>query len=420
MNGGDPTPVRILYLADIRFPLERANGIQTFETCWALADRGHTVTLAVRPDTHVPARDPFAFYGRPPHERLRIEYAPRRLLFGSTYVAQGFRAAAHLSPLLRRAGYIADAIARAARARAVDLVLTRDLGVASALLRLPRGLRPPVVYESHGYAPEVSRALPGLVSGAPAPSAAKLRRLGRRERHVWLRADGYVTITAALANELGHHFGAREHLAVVPDGVRLPPDRRYVPPPDRTRPLVAYAGHLYPWKGVDILIEALARLPHVDAVIVGGHSQERDLQRVQALAGRHALGSRITFTGLLPPPEVAAQLARAHVLALPNTATGMSERYTSPLKLFEYLAAGRAIVASDLPAIREVVRHGEQAWLVPPGDAAALAAALDHLVSHPAIAAPMAERAFAHAAEFSWARRAARLEALAGQLHGIR
>ena len=62
--------MRILYFADIRFPLERANGIQTMETCHALAERGHAVTLVVKPDTHSPARDPFEFYGLPPHPTL--------------------------------------------------------------------------------------------------------------------------------------------------------------------------------------------------------------------------------------------------------------------------------------------------------------------------------------------------------------
>ena len=57
--------VRVLYLADIRFPLERANGIQSMETCHALAARGHDVTLVVRPDSQTPARDPFVFYGLP-------------------------------------------------------------------------------------------------------------------------------------------------------------------------------------------------------------------------------------------------------------------------------------------------------------------------------------------------------------------
>ena len=62
--------LRILYLADIRFPLERANGIQTMETAYALTERQHEVTLGVRPDTTRPARDPFVFHGRDPNQRL--------------------------------------------------------------------------------------------------------------------------------------------------------------------------------------------------------------------------------------------------------------------------------------------------------------------------------------------------------------
>jgi hypothetical protein len=68
--------VRILYFADIRFPLERANGIQTIETCYALAGRGHSVQLVVRPDTETPARDPLEYYGLPPRKGLTIERAP--------------------------------------------------------------------------------------------------------------------------------------------------------------------------------------------------------------------------------------------------------------------------------------------------------------------------------------------------------
>src|SRR3954454_21942212 len=72
---GNRSIVRILYLADIRFPLERANGIQSMHTCHALAERGHDVSMVVRPDTHVPPRDPFAFYGLPRSERLHLEIA---------------------------------------------------------------------------------------------------------------------------------------------------------------------------------------------------------------------------------------------------------------------------------------------------------------------------------------------------------
>ena len=70
--------MRVLYFADIRFPLERANGIQSAETCHALASRGHDVTMLVRPDTASPPRDPLAFYGLPALDTLRIVRAGGR------------------------------------------------------------------------------------------------------------------------------------------------------------------------------------------------------------------------------------------------------------------------------------------------------------------------------------------------------
>src|SRR5690349_980189 len=68
--------VTVLYFADTRFPIERANGTQTMATCHALAARGHDVTLVVRPDTAMSVRDPFAFYGLPPEARLTIRTIP--------------------------------------------------------------------------------------------------------------------------------------------------------------------------------------------------------------------------------------------------------------------------------------------------------------------------------------------------------
>jgi glycosyltransferase involved in cell wall biosynthesis len=385
--------VRIVYLADIRFPLERANGIQTFETCHALASRGHEVTLVVRPDTARPARDPFAFYGQPRAASLDIVRAP-----------------VPVAPL-RRAAYLAFAT-RAALSRRPDLIFTRDLGAAAALVRIPRAARAPVVYESHGYAPEVSRALPQLLAGAPTPSKAKLARLERREGRVWRRAEAYVTITAVLASELADRYGSRPRVAVVPDGVRLPRDRQFEPRPLARPPVVAYAGHLYPWKGVDVLVDALARLDGVRGLIVGGHPGERDAARVAHRISSHAIGDRVTMAGLVAPGEVAAHLARADVLVLPNTSTSISERYTSPLKLFEYMAAGRPVVVSDLPAIREVVSHGESAWVVPPGDPVALANGIAHVLGNESLARELARAAWHEAAHYSWARRAERLEAL--------
>ncbi len=382
--------LRVLYLADTRFPIERANGIQTFETCAALAARGHRVRLVVRADTHAPPRDPFAFYGAAPVAGLEV----RQLALAGPAPA-------------RRARFLAAALSLAAR-RNADLVFTRDLGVAAVLLHLPRRWRPPVVYESHGHAAVVGAALGTLLSTGRAASSRKQRRLARRERHVWRHAEGYVTITGALARELAGAFGERPAVAVVPDGTR-PPAPFAPPPPGPVH--VVYAGHLYPWKGVDTLVRAVALTTGVHATIVGGHPAEPDLGRVRALAADLAVADRVAFPGMVPPAAVAARLRAAHVLALPNSATAISAAYTSPLKLFEYLAAGRAIVASDLPAFREVIGEDE-AVLVPPDEPAALAAALGRLRDDEALRQRLGRAAFALAGRYTWAARAERLDAL--------
>lgn len=388
--GGEPPALRILYFADTRFPLERANGIQTFETTHALATRGHLVRLVVRADTHRPPRDPFAFYGAPPVPLLEI----------SALALRGPAA-------VRRAAYLAVALELASR-READVLFTRDLGVAALLLRLPPRLRPPVIYESHGNAAVVSGEVGTLLSTGRSASVRKQRRLARRERLVWTRADGYVTLTRALATELRDAFGTRPHTAIVADGTRTPAEWS-APPAGPFR--VAYAGHLYPWKGVDTLVRALALTSGVAATIVGGHPAEPDLGRVRALVESLSLRDRVTFTGLVAPAEVAAHLRSAHALALPNSATTISSRYTSPLKLFEYLAAGRPLVASDLQAFREVLTE-EEAVLVPPDDPRALAASLARLRDDGEARARMGAAAFARAAGYTWAARAARLEAL--------
>jgi glycosyltransferase involved in cell wall biosynthesis len=385
--------MRVLYFADIRFPLERANGIQTMESCFALAERGHRVHLVVKPDTHSPARNPFEFYGLPPTPSLIIERA-------SSPAGAGLAA---------RVGYLSFVLGRAMGRGRAEIIMTRDLGVASALLRIPSALRPKLVFESHGYAPEVAAALPDLIASAGPPSGSKLQRLARREAAVWAGASGYVTITRALADDLWRRHGQRAHLAVIPDGVRLPAANLSPPPP---APVVAYAGHLYAWKGVDLLIEALASIPRVNGLIVGGHPREPDLERVKQLAAKLGILDRVTFTGLVPPSDVPAYLSQASVLVLPNPASAISTHFTSPLKLFEYMAAGRAIVAADLPSIREILRHGENALLVEPGNASAFAEGIQRLITDRPLADRLARAAFDQATGYTWQRRAERLEAL--------
>lgn len=359
------------------------------ETCYGLALRGHEVILTVRQDTTRPARDPFEFYGRAPLPALMIE---RQSVTGPAPA--------------RRAQYLAAALAAALRRRA-DVILTRDLGAAALLLRAPASSRPALVFESHGYSPAVAADLPAMVSGARAPSSRKIARLERRERLVWQRADGFVTITSALARDLARLFGGRP-VDVVPDGVRLPADDDADPVSRDGPPTAVYAGHLYPWKGVDTFIDALAIAEEIHGVIVGGHPGEIDLARLTQRAEAAGILARVNFTGLVPPGDVHSRLTRGDILVLPNTDSTLS-RYSSPLKLFEYMAAGRPIVASDLRSFREILRE-DDALFVPPGNAPALAAALRRLIADPALAQRLAASANARVRDFSWDRRAERLE----------
>jgi glycosyltransferase involved in cell wall biosynthesis len=139
---------------------------------------------------------------------------------------------------------------------------------------------------------------------------------------------------------------------------------------------------------------------------------------VKALAVQLDCASRITFTGLLPPADVAARLREADVLVLPNRASAVSNRFTSPLKLFEYMAARRPIVASDLPSIREVLTNERNALLVPPGNPPALTAAIKRLEDDRELGARLAAQAAEDVLAYTWDRRAERLETFFREVRG--
>jgi glycosyltransferase involved in cell wall biosynthesis len=172
--------------------------------------------------------------------------------------------------------------------------------------------------------------------------------------------------------------------------------------------LVMYVGQMYAWKGVETLVEAAAFLPD-DACIwlVGGTPEE--LPRIEKLVREPGAG-RVKLVGYVPPTQIPTYLAAADVLALPNSGrAAVSRYYTSPLKLFEYMAAERPIIASDLPALREIITNEETALLVPADDASALAAAVERLRADPALARRLAANARRAVGAHTWERRATRI-----------
>ncbi len=178
-------------------------------------------------------------------------------------------------------------------------------------------------------------------------------------------------------------------------------------------PRVFYVGQLYPWKGAGLVVDVARLVPEARFVVVGGTPAGPDgdpdvaaLVRQIRAAGA---GDRFELRGYVPYGLVPQHLREASVALLPLPDEPVARHFTSPLKLFDYMAAGVPIVASDLPAIREVLRHGENALLATPGDPAAFAAAVRYLLSDPAYARRLGERVREDVRAYSWDARAARL-----------
>jgi glycosyltransferase involved in cell wall biosynthesis len=118
----------------------------------------------------------------------------------------------------------------------------------------------------------------------------------------------------------------------------------------------------------------------------------------------------VRIEGFQPPARVPLYLAAGDLAVVPNRSKpAISARHTSPLKVFEAMAAGVALVASDLPSLREVLVDGENALLVAPDDAAALAKGIERLAGDAGLRARIAARLRAQADDFTWDARAKRV-----------
>jgi glycosyltransferase involved in cell wall biosynthesis len=164
--------------------------------------------------------------------------------------------------------------------------------------------------------------------------------------------------------------------------------------------LVVYAGQLFPEKGVDTLVKAACLLDGVEVLIVGGASS--DIARVEKL--KRQMGAiNVTIKGHVKPEQVPFFLRAADCLVLPNSKDHVLSAYhTSPMKLFEYMASGRIIVASDLPAVREVLKHGDNGWLVEPDNPQALAEGIRHLLEDKSLTTQLSAKAYEDVKGYTW------------------
>jgi glycosyltransferase involved in cell wall biosynthesis len=248
-------------------------------------------------------------------------------------------------------------------------------------------------------------------------------RTGPLLLQLFLRLPGkkrLLPITHALRRILAQEFNAQlpdDQVVIAPMGVDLErfanlPDpasaRRQFRLPERLT--AVYAGHFYAGRGLNLLKSLAQAHPEVQFLWVGGRAEavEEWRQRLQEQGI-----SNVTLTGFIPNQDLPRYLAAGEILLMPYERTiavsggGNTADVCSPMKLFEYLAAGRCILSSDLPVFHEVLNE-KNAVFCPPDDARAWRLAFGALAEDPARRDQLAAQARRDAAQYAWKTRAER------------
>jgi glycogen synthase len=287
------------------------------------------------------------------------------------------------------------AVRLARHAELVHAHLGEDLAVLPIALAAARAARLPLVVTIHCSLRHTLRS--------PGARAAVLRHVGGTiETSIARRADAVIALTRRRADELAADGVPAERIRVIPSGVDPALFGRDVPDPFPTlgRPRVVYVGRLARSKGVPALVQAAAllRTPDARVLLVGDGPARATIER---MIHRHGLADRVRITGFMAHREIPAVLRHADVFCLPSH---YEELGTAVL---EAMQAGLPIVASDTGGIPAAV--GPAARLVPPGDAGALAAALDALLADPAQAMQLARLGRERPQSMGWERLAPRV-----------
>lgn len=165
--------------------------------------------------------------------------------------------------------------------------------------------------------------------------------------------------------------------------------------------IVLYTGHLYRWKGVDTLAEAAKFLPEVLFVFVGGVRPE-----LQSFTTKYKKYSNIIVRPSVERSIIPTYLKSADGLALPNSEREtISAKYTSPIKMFEYMAAQKPIVASDLPSVREVLNE-QNCFFAEADNPESFAETIREIFSNQKLAENVVQNSFRKAKQYTWQAKA--------------
>lgn len=368
--------MKILAIAGSHIPSDTANSIQVMKACSALAQLGHDLTLIV-PENNV--------------ERLTFN-AQQHYGINDTFPIEWLGSSS-------RRLFTFNSVRRALKHKPDLLYVWLPQSAVFGLLA-----RVPTIFEIHIQP-----------SGMLGPTWHRVfANLPGRKR--------LACITNAMKNLLAtkYHMRMRDSdVVIAPNGVEL---ERFasLPDPERARqslgwsesPTALCAGHLYAGRGADLFLQLAESTPRASFVWVGG--RPLDVEEWSGKAKTRGLDN-VTFLGFVPNVELPRYLAAADVLLMPyarsifgSSGSADSASVASPMKMFEYMAAERVILTSDLPVIREVLDESS-AVFVPPEDEAAWASALKSLLEDSARRKVLAQNARRKVEKYTWLARAQKI-----------
>lgn len=370
--------MRVLYISQGNVPSKWAHTFQAMKMAEALGRQADALTLLTGGGllpSRAPAVDIASWYGI--HDNLRIVRLPVHARLAA--------------PLFEGYRYPKFDLAAAfyARVKSPDLVFTRSPYAG----RLTAKLNLKTIIETHVETEH--------------PEFRHVKRACRAQGFL-----GVVTVTDFLKDRYMGAGVPESRIIVCPDAVdlsrfeKLPAKsvlRQELALPSAAQ-VATYCGHLYEHKGAFQIIEAAKQTPKTLFCFVGGWPA--DIERCRKTA--EGL-SNIYFAGFVPNDLVPKYLAASDFLLLPNSMKHQQAYATSPLKLFEYMAARRPIIASKIPAFDRLLRHRENAYLIEPDSVKAIVLAIQGLGEDPALCAAMAEHAWEEVQKFTWERRAKKI-----------
>ena len=364
--------MKLLYIQNLRIPTEKAHGIHIMKMCEAFASRGDIeVALVVPRRFNKIKKDPFDYYGSSRIFKLKklpcLDLIPLDRLIG------------HLGLWIESITFSFFVFWYLLFQKA-DIIYTRDKFL------LPLSLfRKNLAFEAHTF-----------------PRNYFLYSFFLK------RTKKIIVITQQLKILFSRGGVQESNILIAPDGVDLEnfnikeskEECRSKLNLARDKKIVLYTGHLYKWKGATVLLDVARKLQDVLFIFVGG--TEKDIASFKQKAGSL---DNIIIAGHRPYQEIPRWLKAADVLVLPNSGKAdISKHWTSPMKMFEYMAAKKPIVASNLPSIKEILNK-DNAILVEPDSSGALVLGIKTALQNSQLSDKISGKAFEDVKEHSWERR---------------